>query len=118
MQLERQWKQNLERPFTLQVLRSVISESIKIHQTEWFLFLLFSQEMMNAKKILAKMPGELRSPLLGIVSMVERFSSITKLDEEQRRLLIKMILSAGLALERINAFLELFQVVSGRKKLT
>ncbi|CAN6985993.1 unnamed protein product [Brassica oleracea var. botrytis] len=48
------------------VLRSVISESIKIHQTEWFLFLLFAQEMMNAKKILAKMPGELRSPLLGI----------------------------------------------------
>lgn len=116
MQLERQWNQNLERPFTLQVLRSVIGEGIKIHQTEWFLFLLFAEEMMNAKKILAKMSGELRSPLLGIVSMVERFSSITKLDEEQRRLLIKMILSAGLALERINEFLDLSEVVSGRKK--
>lgn len=69
---------------------------------------------MNAKKILAKMPGELRSPLLGIA---ERFSSITILDEEQRRLLIEMISSAGLALERINAFLDLSQVVSGRKKL-
>ena len=106
----------MERPFTLQVLRSVISESIKIHQTEWFLFLLFAEEMMNAKKILAKMSGELRSPLLGIVSMAERFSSITKLDEEQRRLLIEMISSAGLALERINEFLDLSEVVSSRKK--
>ncbi|CAF2250056.1 unnamed protein product [Brassica napus] len=98
------------------VLRSVIGEGIKIHQTEWFLFLLFAEEMMNAKKILAKMSGELRSPLLGIVSMADRFSSITKLDEEQRRLLIEMISSAGLALERINEFLDLSEVVSGRKK--
>ncbi|RID51126.1 hypothetical protein BRARA_H01815 [Brassica rapa] len=69
-----------------------------------------TEEMMNAKKILAKMSGELRSPLLGIVSMAERFSSITKLDEEQRRLLIEMISSAGLALERINEFLDLSEV--------
>ncbi|XP_009109486.1 histidine kinase 5 [Brassica rapa] len=75
-----------------------------------------TEEMMNAKKILAKMSGELRSPLLGIVSMADRFSSITKLDEEQRRLLIEMISSAGLALERINEFLDLSEVVSGRKK--
>ncbi|KAF3547483.1 hypothetical protein DY000_02009137 [Brassica cretica] len=49
-----------------------------------------------------------------------RFSSITKLDEEQRRLLIEMISSAGLALERINAFLDLFQaeIMGGQFPLT
>ncbi|KAG2319035.1 hypothetical protein Bca4012_054701 [Brassica carinata] len=84
------------------VKKAMVSELKKtIHITE---------EMMNAKKILAKMSGEIRSPLLGIVSMAERFSSITKLDEEQTRLLNDMVSSAGLALERINEFLDLSEV--------
>ncbi|KAJ4880099.1 Histidine kinase 5 [Raphanus sativus] len=72
-----------------------------------------TEEMMNAKKMLARMPGEIRSPLLRIVRLAERFSSITKLDEEERRLLNEMISSAGLALERINEFLDLSEVESG-----
>ncbi|CAL5407327.1 unnamed protein product [Camellia sinensis] len=67
---------------------------------------------MRAKQMLATMSHEIRSPLSGVVSMAEIFST-TNLDKEQRQLLSVMLSSGDLVLQLINDILDLSKVESG-----
>ncbi|KAI7989732.1 Histidine kinase 5 [Camellia lanceoleosa] len=71
---------------------------------------------MRAKEMLATMSHEIRSPLSGVVSMAEIFST-TNLDKEQRQLLNVMLSSGDLVLQLINDILDLSKVESGVMKL-
>ncbi|KAI8011222.1 Histidine kinase 5 [Camellia lanceoleosa] len=79
-------------------------------------FTRFNKETMRAKQMLATMSHEIRSPLSGVVSMVEILST-TNLDKEQRQLLSVMLSSGDLVLELINDILDLSKVESGVMKL-
>ncbi|CAL5390246.1 unnamed protein product [Camellia sinensis] len=74
------------------------------------------QETMRAKQMLATMSHEIKSPLSGVVSMVEILST-TNLDKEQRQLLSVMLSSGDLVLQLINDILDLSKVESGVMKL-
>ncbi|GJX90068.1 histidine kinase 5-like protein [Tanacetum coccineum] len=67
---------------------------------------------MRAKQMLATMSHEIRSPLSGVVSMVEILST-TKLDKDQKQLLSVMLSSGDLVLQFINDILDLSKVESG-----
>ncbi|GKC63558.1 histidine kinase 5-like protein [Tanacetum coccineum] len=71
---------------------------------------------MRAKQMLATMSHEIRSPLSGVVSMVEILSTI-KLDKDQKQLLSVMLSSGDLVLQLINGILDLSKVKSGVPKL-
>lgn len=82
-----------------------------------YVLILFAEETMRAKQMLATMSHEIRSPLTGVVSMAEILSN-TKLDREQRQLLGVMISSGDLVLQLINDILDLSKVESGWQFLT
>lgn len=82
-----------------------------------YVLILFAEETMRAKQMLATMSHEIRSPLTGVVSMAEILSN-TKLDREQRQLLGVMISSGDLVLQLINDILDLSKVESGWQFIT
>lgn len=82
-----------------------------------YVLILFAEETMRAKQMLATMSHEIRSPLTGVVSMAEILSN-TKLDWEQRQLLGVMISSGDLVLQLINDILDLSKVESGWQFIT
>jgi signal transduction histidine kinase len=67
---------------------------------------------MRAKKMLATMSHEIRSPLSSVVSMAKILTT-TKLDREHRQLLDVMISSGDLVLKLINDILDLSKIESG-----
>ncbi|KAF5949592.1 hypothetical protein HYC85_011585 [Camellia sinensis] len=88
----------------------------KAKETELNKTIHITEETMRAKQMLATMSHEIRSPLSGVVSMVEILST-TNLDKEQRQLLSVMLSSGDLVLQLINDILDLSKVESGVMKL-
>ncbi|WJX16156.1 Histidine kinase 5 [Trifolium repens] len=74
-----------------------------------------TEETMRAKKMLATMSHEIRSPLSSVVSMAKILTT-TKLDREHRQLLDVMISSGDLVLKLINDILDLSKIESGAMK--
>ncbi|KAK9077812.1 hypothetical protein SSX86_006150 [Deinandra increscens subsp. villosa] len=75
-----------------------------------------TEEAMRAKQILATMSHEIRSRLSGIISTAEVLST-TKLDKDQKQLLIAMLSSGDLVLQLINDILDFSKVEPGVMKL-
>ncbi|CAL5392471.1 unnamed protein product [Camellia sinensis] len=88
----------------------------KAKETELNKTIHITEETMRAKQMLATMSHEIRSPLSGVVSMVEILST-TNLDKEQRQLLSVMLSSGDLVLQLINDIPDLSKVESGVMKL-
>ena len=84
----------------------------KAKETELIKTIHITEETMRAKQMLATMSHEIRSPLLGVVSMAKILST-TKLDKDQKQLLSVMLSSGDLVLQLINDILDLSKVESG-----
>ncbi|KAL8053484.1 hypothetical protein ABFX02_05G075400 [Erythranthe guttata] len=87
----------------------------KAKETELTKTIHITEDSMRAKKMLATMSHEIRSPLSGVVSMAEILST-TKLDKEQSQLL-GVMLSSGDLVQLINDTLDRSKVESGVMKL-
>ncbi|XP_047976495.1 histidine kinase 5-like [Salvia hispanica] len=88
----------------------------KAKETELNKTIHITEETMRAKQMLATMSHEIRSPLSGVVSMMEILAT-TNLEKEQRQLLKVMLSSGDLVLQFINDILDLSKVESGVTKL-